>query len=33
MHYYTVSETVKLYVLDQQRGTTEILLVESRGTM
>ena len=33
MHHHTGSGTVKLNVLDQQRGTTEILLIESRGTM
>lgn len=33
MHHHAGSGTVKLNVLDQQRGTTEISLVESRGTM
>ena len=33
MHHLTGSGTVKLNVLDQQRGTTEMLLIESRGTM
>ena len=33
MHHHTGSGTAKLNVLDQQRGTTEMLLIESRGTM
>ena len=33
MHHHTGSGTVKLNVLDQQRGTTEMLLIESGGTM